>query len=93
MAYIITSNSKGDYNGIIMKGLDAFYIKVKEDFIWKSIICCFSLLRIIISDNGWQFSDFKLTEFYKDLGITYCLTSISHPQANRDAKVHNSTLF
>lgn len=34
-----------------------------KDFIWKSIVCCFGLPRIIITDNGRKFSGFKLAKF------------------------------
>lgn len=50
-------------------------------------------LRIIIIDNGHQFSDFKLTEFCKDLGVIHCFTTTGHPQANREAEVTNCTLL
>lgn len=32
MTYIIMCNSKENYNNIIMEGLDAFHIKVREDY-------------------------------------------------------------
>lgn len=60
--------------------------KVK-DFLWKSILCRFGLPRIIIIDNDHQFNGFKLAEFYQDLGITLCFTSINNLQANGNAKV------
>ena len=66
--------------------------KVK-DFIWKFIVCRFGLPRTIISDNGKQFTGFKLIEYCQDLGITQCFTSVGHPQANGEAEVANRILL
>ena len=66
--------------------------KVK-DFIWKSIICRFGLPKVIISDNGRQFSGIKLAEYCQGLGITQCFTSVGHPQANGEAEVANRILL
>lgn len=47
-----------------------------KDFIWKSIIYHFSLSRVIIIDNDQQLNGFKLSKFYKDLGIMHCFTFV-----------------
>lgn len=64
-----------------------------KDFIWKSLVCCFGLLKVLIIDNGHQFNNIKLAKFYKDLGIIHYFTSVGHLQANKKAKVANRTLL
>lgn len=43
----------------------------EQKFIWKSIICWHGLPYAIVSDNGTQFVDKKLKEFYSNLGIKH----------------------
>ena len=64
-----------------------------QDFIWKSIICRFSLPHTLISDNGRQFYGSRLTEFCQDLGIIQNFTSVAHPQANGEAEVANRIIL
>ena len=47
-------------------------------FVWKNIICRFGITHTIITDNGRQFTDKKLMEFYADLGIKFTTTSVEH---------------
>ena len=69
-------------------------IEVKvQDFVWKSIICRFSLPRTLITDNGRQFVGVKFAEFCEDLNISYHFTSIAHPRANGEAEVTNRILL
>lgn len=64
-----------------------------KDFIWKSIICRFDLPRILITEDDRQFNGFKLVEFCRNFGISYCFTFVGHPQANVEAKIANITLL
>ena len=41
--------------------------KVRK-FIWKNIIACFGVPRIMIFDNGWQFDTTKITDHLSTLG-------------------------
>ena len=61
-----------------------------QTFIWKNIICRFGIPHTIITDNGRQFIDKKLMEFYADLGIKSTSTSVEHPQTNGQAEAANS---
>ena len=63
------------------------------DFIWKSIICRFDLPRVLITNNGCQYSGSRFTEFYRERGISQYFTSIGHLQANSEAEVINQTLL
>jgi len=60
-----------------------------QSFVWKNIVCRFGLSNTIISDNGRQFIDQGLQDFYKGLGIRSITSSVEHPQTNgqvEDAK-------
>ena len=63
------------------------------DFVWKTIICRFDLPRVIITDNGRQFSGSKFAEFCRNRGISQYFTSVGHPQTNGEAKVTNKTIL
>ena len=64
-----------------------------QDFIWKSNVCRFGLPRILITDNGWQFTGARFIEFCEDLNIFHNFTSVAHPQANGEVEVTNRTLL
>jgi len=64
-----------------------------QDFIWKSIIYRYGLPKVIITDNGRQFSGAKLRKFCEDHMIQQRFTSVAHPQANGEAEVTNRTLL
>ncbi|XP_017420386.1 uncharacterized protein LOC108330410 [Vigna angularis] len=49
-----------------------------QKFVWK-IVYRFGLPKIIVTDNGRQFIDRKLTEFYRSLGIKHVTSSVEHP--------------
>lgn len=61
--------------------------------IWKNIITFFSILCVIVTDNGLQFIDRKLNEFMAGLNIKNMATSIEHPQANGQAKAANKVII
>lgn len=74
---------------VLTRGIDYFikWIEVElitkilearmNNFIWKSIICRFGLLRVLITGNGHQFSSFRLAKHCWDLGVTHCFTSVA----------------
>ena len=40
-----------------------------KNFIWKNIICKFGMLRVLISENGWQFNNTLFKDFCEHFGI------------------------
>ena len=61
-------------------------------FIWKNIICRFGLPRILVSDNGAQFSGHRLKEWLASFKIEQRFTSVGYPQANGQAESTNKTV-
>ena len=64
-----------------------------QTLVWKNIICRFGIPHTIITDNGRQFTDSKLMEFYADLGIMSTTTSVEHPQTNGQVEVANKVIL
>jgi len=64
-----------------------------QTFVWKNIICRFEIPHTIIIDNGRQFTDKKLMEFYADLRIKSTTTSVEHPQTNGQAETGNKVIL
>ncbi|KAL0344234.1 UNVERIFIED_CONTAM: hypothetical protein Sangu_1310800 [Sesamum angustifolium] len=62
-------------------------------FLWRNIVCCFSIPRTIIFDNGTQFSGNKLKEWCKELAIKQFFTSVNNPQVNGQTEVTNRTIL
>ena len=48
-------------------------------FLWKSIIYCFGIPRVIISNNGPQFDSSNYKKFYAELGIKNLYSSPHYP--------------
>ena len=61
------------------------------DFLWK-LSCRFGLPRILVADNGRQFSGYKLKDWCEEMGIEQRFTSIGYPQANGQTEVTNRTI-
>lgn len=61
-------------------------------FIWKNIICRFGLPRVLVSDNGAQFSGAKLKEWCESLKIEQRFTSVGYQQANGQVEATNKTI-
>jgi len=38
-------------------------------FVWKNIVCCFGILRLLVSDNRTQFASQQLCKLCSKLGI------------------------
>ena len=51
-------------------------------FVWKNILCCFRILRHLVSDNGTQFSSQHLGKLSSELGIKQIFASVEHPRTN-----------
>ncbi|XP_052172285.1 uncharacterized protein LOC127788213 [Diospyros lotus] len=66
--------------------------RVKQ-FLWKNVVCRFGVPRVLILDNGTQFSDRSVREWCQELGIRQQFTSIAHPQANGQIELTNRTLL
>ena len=52
------------------------------NFVWKNIVCRFGVPKILVSDNGTQFTDRTFREWCDGLQIQQNFTSVAHPQAN-----------
>ncbi|XP_068461695.1 uncharacterized protein [Phaseolus vulgaris] len=53
----------------------------------------FGLPQIIITDNGRQFTDRGLAEFYEKLHIKHITSSVEHPQTNGQAEAANKVIL
>lgn len=62
-----------------------------QKFCWR-LICRFGLPKTIVTDNGRQFVDRKLGQFFRDLGIKHTTSSVEHPQTNGQAEAVNKTI-
>ena len=62
-------------------------------FLWKRIICCFGIPRVIISYNGPQFDSFNYKKFCVELGIRNLYSSPCYPQFNRQVEATNKSLL
>jgi len=64
-----------------------------QKFVWRNIICCFGILHTIITDNGKQFTDAGLKDFYLGLHIKHVTSSVEHPQGNGQAEAANKVIL
>ena len=64
-----------------------------QAFVWKSIVCKFGLPNKIISDNGRQFIDAGLQDFYKGLYTHSITTFVQHLQTNRQVEATNKLIL
>ena len=64
-----------------------------KNFIWKSIVCRFGVLRVLVSDNRQQFDNTPFRDFCEQVGIKNHYSSPSHPQANGQAEIANRSLL
>ncbi|XP_057791001.1 uncharacterized protein LOC131008120 [Salvia miltiorrhiza] len=63
-----------------------------ERFIWRNICCRFGVPRIIVSDNGTQFTGQRIADFCDRMDITQRFVSVAHPQANGQVELANRTI-
>ena len=50
-----------------------------QSFMWRNIVCMFSIPRTIILDNGRQFDNQEFRTFYTGLRIKNQFSSLGHP--------------
>jgi hypothetical protein len=62
-------------------------------FVWKNIITRFGIPRVLVSDNGSQFTSGPFREFCEQYGIRNHLFTPAYPQANGQVKSSNKTLL
>ena len=91
------SNNQAEYVALIVglrlaKDLANITARQVHSFVWRNIVCCFGLPHTIITDNGCQFIDKKLKDFYKQVGIRYITSSVEHPQTNSQAEAMNKVI-
>ena len=63
-----------------------------RNFVWRTVICRFSIPRALVSANGKQFDNAKFRDFCAELGIKDYYSSPVHPQSNGQAEVTIRTL-
>ena len=64
-----------------------------QKFVWHNLICRFGVPKTIITDNGRQFIDKGLADFYKGLHIHHVTSSVEHPQTNGQAEAANKVIL
>uniref|UniRef100_A0A2N9HAT4 Uncharacterized protein n=1 Tax=Fagus sylvatica TaxID=28930 RepID=A0A2N9HAT4_FAGSY len=62
-------------------------------FVWKNIIARFGIPRVLVSDNGSQFTSGPFREFCEQYGIRNHFSTPAYPQANGQAESSNKTLL
>uniref|UniRef100_A0A2N9I3J5 Uncharacterized protein n=1 Tax=Fagus sylvatica TaxID=28930 RepID=A0A2N9I3J5_FAGSY len=62
-------------------------------FVWKNIITRFGIPRVLVSDNGSQFTRGPFREFCEQYGIRNHFSTPAYPQANGQAESSNKTLL
>ncbi|GMH16840.1 hypothetical protein Nepgr_018681 [Nepenthes gracilis] len=63
------------------------------EFLRQSIICRFSIPKVVVTNNGTLFSGKCFTKCCTSLGIKFVHTSVAYPQANGQVEVTNRTLL
>ena len=58
-------------------------------FIWKNIVCRFSIPRSVVSDNGPQFDSRVYRDFCQELKIRNLYSTPQYPQSNGQAEASN----
>ncbi|XP_057746752.1 uncharacterized protein LOC130966021 [Arachis stenosperma] len=57
------------------------------------VITRFGIPKVVISDNGTQFTDKKFTEFLSGLGVRQRFSSVEHPQTNGQVESANKVIL
>ncbi|XP_057791067.1 uncharacterized protein LOC131008192 [Salvia miltiorrhiza] len=63
-----------------------------ERFIWRNICCRFGVPRIIVSNNGTQFTRQRIADFCDRMDITQRFVSVAHPQENVQVEMANRSI-
>jgi len=64
-----------------------------QHFVWKNIVCRFSVSRRLVSDNGTQFASQQLGKLCTEVGIKQVFTSVEHPYTNMHVESANKVLL
>ena len=64
-----------------------------RNFVWRNIICRYSIPRVLILDNGKQFDNDLFRDFGLQLGIKNHYSLPTHHQANGQVEVTNRSLL
>jgi hypothetical protein len=64
-----------------------------QKFIWKNLVTRFGLPRVLVFDQGSQFTGLKLQDYLDGLGIKYAHASVCYPQCNGQAEAANKTIL
>uniref|UniRef100_A0A2N9IDL4 Uncharacterized protein n=1 Tax=Fagus sylvatica TaxID=28930 RepID=A0A2N9IDL4_FAGSY len=64
-----------------------------KKFVWKNIITRFGIPRVLVSDNGSQFTSGPFREFCEQYGIRNHFSTPAYPQGNGQAESSNKTLL
>ena len=48
-------------------------------FVWKNIVYCFEIPKVLVLDDGRQFDNIHFNDFCEQLGIKNHYSSPSHP--------------
>ena len=67
--------------------------KKVRSFVWKNIVCKYSMPRVLVSDNGKQFDNDTFRDLCSQLGIKNHYSSLAHSQANGQVEVMNQSLL
>ena len=70
-----------------VEALTTIIEKNVRSFFWRCIICRFGIPSVLVSDNGKQFNNDSFWDFCSLLGIRNHYSSLTHPQANGQAKL------
>ena len=62
-------------------------------FVWRCIICRFSIPKVLVSDNGKQFNNDSFWDFCSQLRIRNHYSSPAYPQANGQVEVMDRSLL
>ena len=75
------------------KALATITEKNVRSFVWRNIICKYSIPRVLISDNRKQFDNDSFRDFCLQLGIKNHYSLPAHLQANRQVELTNQSLL
>jgi len=64
-----------------------------ESFILKNIVCPFGVPRILISDNGTQFTSNQVKNMCQNLGIKQGFSYVEHSQTNDQIEAANQVIL
>jgi len=64
-----------------------------QHFVWKNIVCRFSVPRRLVSNNDTQFASQQLGKLCTEVGIKQVFASVEHPQANGQVEFANKVLL